>query len=165
MKIARMATTIISTFAFGQFTGKALYTEIEIDAPKEIVWQHLTDTGSHASWNPFIRRFEGELTVGRQLSVTIQPPGGSAMDFSPYVLKADQNKELRWIGRLGFRGVFDGEHYFIVEDRPDGKTLFRHGETFSGVLAYVLFGFLEDTTRNGFKAMNAALKQRAEAKA
>lgn len=160
-----IASVTVAAFAVGQFTSKTLYTEIEIDAPREVVWSQLTDTARHPDWNPFIKKFEGDLKVGNRIAVMLQPAGGSAMAFTPQILKADPNEELRWVGKLGVKGVFDGEHFFILEERPDGKTLLRHGEVFSGVLAHILLGLLETKTRMGFEAMNIALKQRAEAQA
>jgi len=167
MKIAIAAaiavTAIVSAYGFGQYKSQSIYTEIQIDAPADIVWAELADTSEHANWNPFIKEFKGEIRKGNQLDVTIQPPNGSAMRFRPIVLVAADNEELRWVGHLGFKGVFDGEHYFKLEEQADGTTLFRHGETFTGMFADLFFVFLEEDTTRGFKAMNVALKKRAEA--
>ena len=151
------------SYALGQYKSQSIYTEINIDAPKEVVWAALTNTDEHAKWNPFIKEFKGEIKVGSKLDVTIQPPGGSAMRFRPVVLEATTNEELRWIGKLGFKGVFDGEHYFQLEEQADGSTLLRHGETFTGMLTDLLYFIsLEENATKGFEAMNLALKQRAE---
>jgi len=85
------------------------------------------------------------------------------MTFKPQVLNAEINHELRWLGKLGIKGIFDREHFFIMEENANGKTIFRHGENFSGMIASILFGIIEDDTRKGFKAMNEALKIRVEA--
>ena len=158
-----IAATIIGAYAIGPFTTKSLHTRIDIDAPVDAVWKQLTSTADFASWNPFIKRLEGDLVVGNRLAVTIQGEGQSPMDFAPEVLVSDENRELRWIGRVGFRGIFDGEHYFILEPTPNGGTRFSHGENFSGMLAYVLLPLIGDSTRAGFEAMNTALKARVEA--
>ena len=165
--LAKATLVIAAAFAIayglGQHRSQSIYTEIEIDAPKEVVWAELTNTDEHANWNPFFKDFKGDISVGSQLDVTIQPPDGSAMRFRPFVLQASPNEELRWIGHLGFKGIFDGEHYFILEEKADGTTLLRHGETFTGMLADLLyFVSLEENATKGFEAMNAALKQRAE---
>ena len=86
------------------------------------------------------------------------------MDFTPKVLAADKDAEFRWVGKLGFRGVFDGEHYFILEETGRGTTILHHGENFTGLLAYPLIGLIGDDTRAGFEAMNQALKERVELK-
>ena len=83
------------------------------------------------------------------------------MGFAPTVLSADENEVFRWVGRLGIRGLFDGEHYFVLTEE-DGRTTLRHSEAFTGVLAYPLFAMIGNSTREGFEDMNRALKERGE---
>ena len=161
---AVIAVILVAAYVAGQFTSKSIHTQIEIDAPASAVWEVLSNTANYPSWNPFVKKISGDLVEGNHLSVTIQPEGKSPMDFAPVVLAAEENRELRWVGHLGFKGVFDGEHYYIMEETADGKTLFRHGETFSGMLAYVLFALIGEDTETGFRAMNDALKARVEGK-
>jgi hypothetical protein len=139
-----------------------LHTEIDIDAPPEAVWATLTDTGKLGEWNPFIHELKGDLAVGRTLDVTLGAPGRSLMRFKPEVLRADANRELRWRGKLFVRGLLDGEHAFELHATEHG-TRFLHHERFTGVLVPLLRGLLERDTRPGLEAMNAALKERAEA--
>ena len=139
-----------------------LHTEIEIDAPPEAVWATLTNTDKFGEWNPFIHEMKGELAVGNTLSVTLGAPGKARMSFKPQVLRADENRELRWRGKLLVGGLFDGEHAFELQPTDKG-TRFVHHERFSGLLVPLLKGMLERDTRPGFEAMNAALKQRVEA--
>ncbi|MDD9933380.1 MAG: SRPBCC domain-containing protein [Myxococcales bacterium] len=140
-----------------------LRTETEIAAPPEVVWAVLTDAESFGDWNPFIHEMDGALQVGGQLRVTVGAPGKSRMTFKPQVLTADENRELRWRGKLLVRGVMDGEHVFELQPTEDG-TRFLHYEHFSGVLVPLLKGMLERDTLPGFEAMNEALKARAEAR-
>jgi hypothetical protein len=149
---AAIAVTLIATYGIGQFTSESIQTQIEIDAPASAVWEVLSDTASYPTWNPFVKKISGDLVEGNHLTVTIQSEGNSPMDFAPLVLAAEENQELRWVGHLGFKGVFDGEHHYIIEETADGKTLFRHGETFSGMLAYVLFPLIGEDTETGFRA-------------
>src|SRR3712207_6134529 len=93
---------------------KELHSEIEIDAPAERVWRLITDFASYPRWNPFIRTISGEPTTGKRLEVRIEPPGGRGMTFKPKVLKAEPNRELRWLGHLLVPGLFDGEHSFTI---------------------------------------------------
>lgn len=86
------------------------------------------------------------------------------MNFEPHLLVVKKDEELRWLGRLLIPGLFDGEHYFIVEEISDEKVRFIHGEKFRGILALLLWGSVEPGTKRGFQAMNKALKDRAEAK-
>src|SRR5689334_7687983 len=95
---------------------------IEIDATPAEVWAILTDTALFPTWNPFIRRLEGELRPGTRLSVAIHPPGRRSSTFRPTVLAAEPGRELRWLGPVLIPGIFDGEHSFHLERVPTGGT-------------------------------------------
>ena len=97
------------------------------------------------------------------LKVFIQPPGGRGMQFTPRVLAVESRREFRWKGKLLVPGLFDGEHFFLLEQKPNENVLFRQGEIFSGLLVPLMKSSLEGATRAGFIAMNEALKRRAEA--
>ena len=145
-------------------TMRQLVTEIDIDAPPERVWEVLTDFASFPEWNPFLRKAEGELSVGSRLKVRMEPPEGKGMTFRPRVLVAEPNHELRWLGRLLVPGLADGEHVFSLESLGNGRTHLVHREEFRGPLWALLKGTLR-RTELGFHAMNAALKKRTESKA
>ena len=140
---------------------KIIETEILIKSTPEQVWAVLTDFESFPDWNPFIRSIKGQKKVGETLEVQIQPPGGKGMTFRPEVLKFDAGREFRWRGKLLFPGVFDGEHYFILEEKSGNQTLLTHGELFSGFLVGLLGGLLSKTA-DGFRSMNEAIKTRCE---
>jgi len=141
---------------------KELRSEIEIDAPVERVWQTLTDFSSFPTWNPFIRRIEGELRLGSRLEVFIQPTGTKGMRFRPTVRRLEPGREVRWLGRLGIPGLFDGEHIFEIEPAGAGRTRFVQREVFRGLLVPLLTRSLDRDTKRGFEEMNRALKGRAE---
>ena len=141
---------------------KQIETEIAIDASAGTVWRILTDFAAHQSWNPFVREISGIPKEGEKLRVFIQPAGGKGMAFKPTVLKAEENRELRWLGRLLIPGIFDGEHHFRIEPINEKRVRFVHGENFSGILVGFMAGSLDKGTADGFRAMNEALKKRAE---
>jgi hypothetical protein len=138
-------------------------TSILIDAPPSRVWQVLTDFHAYPAWNSFIRAISGPLREGARLSIQITPPGKASMRFRPTVLVATPDQELRWRGSLLLPGLFSGEHYFLLRSEESNSTRVLHGERFSGLLVgpFVRRGLL-DATREGFQAMNIALKERAE---
>jgi hypothetical protein len=86
------------------------------------------------------------------------------MAFSPTVLVASPNQELRWLGHFLLPGIFDGEHYFQTEAISPGRMRFIQGEKFSGILVGLYKAKLDGGTKSGFIAMNKALKLLAEAK-
>ena len=141
---------------------KELRSEIEIQASAERVWQLLTDFPSFPQWNPFIRKASGNIQVGERLEVNIQPSGASGMTFRPTVLKAEPNRELRWLGHLLISGLFDGEHSFTIEPLGESRVRFTQREVFTGLLVPLFARGLDTDTRRGFEEMNQALKARAE---
>ena len=158
------ATALAAAYGLGLFFGPSISTEIEIEAPASAVWSELADGKAYPDWNPFVKRLSGDLKAGNRLNVTIQSEGNAPMDFTPEVLVADVGKELRWVGRLGVKGIFDGEHYFILEETDRGTTILHHGENFRGILGYPVLALIGKDTHNGFLAMNDALKSRVENK-
>ena len=133
-------------------------TQILILASPAQVWGVLTDFENYAAWNPFIKSIKGQMQVGKQLEVQILN-----MTFRPQLLAFAPSKEFRWLGSLFTKGVFDGEHSFILEAQADGSTLLRHEETFNGLLVGLMRKKLDGETMAGFRAMNEALKARVEA--
>lgn len=143
--------------------ARDLQTRIDIDAAPEVVFAVLTDLDAYADWNPFITSSAGRVAVGERLVNRMEPPGGRAMTFKPKVTEVATGQVFEWLGRLGLPGLFDGRHRFELEPLPSGGTRLLHGETFTGVLAPLLLRSIGDSTVEGFEAMNAALKARAEA--
>ncbi|MBK7357659.1 MAG: SRPBCC domain-containing protein [Saprospiraceae bacterium] len=142
---------------------KNIRTEILINRDITNVWDVLMNFESYPKWNPFIRSISGEPKLGNRLIVIINPPGGKGMTFKPKILTLEPNKEFRWKGKLGINGIFDGEHYFILEYLDKNKTKFIHGEKFSGILVYFA-GKMLDKTEKGFQIMNESIKNECEIK-
>jgi hypothetical protein len=96
-----------------------IITTVDIDAPKELVWDVLTDFVAYHEWIPDTK-IEGTARVGTKLTVHMGAGGGRGMTFKPTVLAATPNEELRWLGKLAFGGIVDGEHFFILDGNSDG---------------------------------------------
>lgn len=142
---------------------KKIETEIIIESDVATVWNILTDFENYPDWNPFIKSIKGEKMVGQQLTVLLKPPNGNGMTFKPVISKYEPNKELRWKGKLGLKRIFDGEHFFILEELSSGQTKFIHGENFSGILIPFM-GKTLNKTKEGFKLMNESIKKESETK-
>ncbi len=140
-----------------------IQADVEIERSANEVWGVLSDFPAYPDWNPFITEISGELGPGWRLEVTIQPPGGEAMDFNPTVTEVMPGRRFAWLGQLSLPRMFDGAHYFAVEDLGNGRSRFTQREEFRGVLVPFLRPKLDGQTLDGFKQMNAALKARAEA--
>jgi len=136
-------------------------TTVDVDADRQAVWGVLTDFAAYDQWNPFVR-IEGTAKVGTKLAVHMIANGKPGLSFRPKVLAATPDHELRWLGTLGFHGIIDGEHFFVLTTNGDGSTRVNHGEHFSGVLVALVKGGSAQNSA-GYEAFCQALKQRVEA--
>jgi hypothetical protein len=141
---------------------KDLHSQMEINASEQRVWRLLTDSPPYPQWNPFIRRVSGEARIGERLQVRFEPPGSLAITLRSEVLDSDPNHQLRWLGHLFVPGLFDGEHCFDLQPLRENRVRFVQREALRGLLV-PLFARSLDNTLRGFKVMNHALKERAEA--
>jgi hypothetical protein len=139
---------------------RSVSATVDIAATPERVWAVLADLGAYPEWNPFIPSASGTLAEGARLTLRLAPAGGRAMTFRPTVLAARPGEMLRWIGRLIMPGIFDGTHQFALEDLG-GRTRLTQSETFRGLLV-PFTGQTIARTETGFRALNQALKERAE---
>jgi len=140
---------------------KELGTELEFDGTPEVVWEVLADLPAHSEWNPFITKIAGELRPGAKLDVRLEPEGERGITMHPTVLAAEPGRELRWLGHLLVRGIFDGEHRWLIEEAGPGRVRFTQSERFGGILLPLLWRRLRDGgTSKGFRAMNEALARR-----
>lgn len=136
---------------------KEIKTSITIKASSESIWKILMDFEGYPQWNSFIKSVSGDVKVGNRIQIKLE-----GMTFKPKVLTFKENKELKWLGRLWFKGLFDGEHQFKLIDNGNGTTNFEHSEVFSGVLVKLFSKDLDKNTKKGFEQMNKELKLRAE---
>jgi len=140
---------------------REIKTEIIINSNPNKVWDVLTNFDKNSEWNPFIKSISGNKKVGEQIIVRMQPPESKSMTFKPVISKFEKNKEFCWKGKLFFKGLFDGEHYFKLSDNKNGSTTFTHGENFGGILVGLLGKTLKNT-KVGFELMNDAIKKESE---
>jgi hypothetical protein len=133
---------------------KEIKTEIIIHSTIEKVWTIITDFKAYPNWNPWILSLTGDVKVNN--TITVKVPG---MTFKPKVIAFENKKEIKWLGKLFFSGLFDGEHQLLLIDNNDGTITFKHNEKFNGIL----LGLLNtDKTKKGFQNMNQKLKSLAE---
>jgi hypothetical protein len=142
--------------------NKSIKTEIIINASKEKVWQVLTDFKSYPRWNPFIISIEGQLAKGKTLTNTMVNRS-KKFRFKPKVVSVVPFRYFDWLGNLFIKGLFDGHHYFEIEELMPHQVKLSHGEYFSGLLSASILKKIAEDTRNNFIRMNNALKQQAEA--
>ena len=159
--LAAFAVLLVGYCVYAIAHTTVLHTEIEIDATPEQVWQVLADRDAYPDWNPFIVSSTGELKVGNTITNVLRDTNGKDMTFSPKLLAVEPGRELRWIGKIGFGGIFDGEHSYRIEPLKGGRSRLIQEEKFNGIAVPFTVGMLNDTIKPQFNAMNEALAKRA----
>lgn len=144
---------------------------VQIDAPLEVVWAVMLDTGRYAEWNPFVVRVDcAAPEVGRPIVLhvrwadgrgtrsperisVVEPPATAADGLTRATLAYVYEG---WPSRLG---LVRGTRWQRLSQRPGGPTSYDTVEEFSGPLV-PLAG--PGRVADGFRRHAEALRQRAE---
>jgi len=141
---------------------KAFSATIDIGAPPTQVWAILTDLGRYREWNPLFVEAAGNVAVGQRITLRSRhPANGRLMTVKPRITVVEPGTELRWAS--SWPGLISGEHSFTLS-AADGGTRLVQAETFRGLLAR-FSGQTLAKAEASFRALNEALKERAEARA
>lgn len=139
-----------------------LITEILIESSADKVWKTFIDFARYPEWNPFIPKIIGEPRKGVKLEVHLNIPNEKKeMVYKALVLNVEENKELRWVGKMPL-GLFRGERRFFIEVINEKRVRFIHSEKFTGVLVGLVKKKINVNGRQGFENMNKALKMECE---
>lgn len=163
----KLIALLITMTLFGQAYGETLdknqiETTVIIERNIDEVWEVFSNIEKYPEWSTFIESIKGELNEGEKITVFIQPPNEDGMEFTPTLLKYAERSEFRWKGKLFFKGLFDGEHYFKFESISEERTRLIHGEQFTGILVPFVLPRIKENTLKGFNQFNTALKNRVE---
>ncbi len=165
--LAALAAVFAVLAGYAVWTNTRPYTleaSTEIHATPQRVWAILTDLAAYKQWNPFIISASGRIEAGDTLTCQMHDATGNTT-FTPTVLVVDPDRELRWIGRVGPGGIFDGEHTFTIQRLGPDLVRFTAHEDFTGIAVPFYEGHLHADTLPQFRAMNAALARLAAAPA
>ena len=136
---------------------------VEVAAPIQVVWEVLTDTACWSEWSTLVSFEGGRLGLGERIALRLHPPGGGGYAFRPTITALDPPHRLEWLGRTGLPGLFDGRHRSGLEETPGG-TILTNAERYSGLLSPLMARLPQMRgAQAGFEAMNAEVRDRAEA--
>eukprot|EP00775_Hariotina_reticulata_P006030 gene6030-6268_t len=111
-------------------------TELVIPASPAQVWAVFGDFAKWGEWNDFM-----VLPIVPKKILVLSP-----------------NKELRWKDYRGllYSQFFQGSHWYILEELPNGHTRFVHGAVMMGLAIPFLWATMQATER-GYNYFNQAL--------
>jgi len=132
--------------------------EVLIAAPRETVWEVLSDLQNWPTWNADVASMavQGEIEPGTEF----RWKSGSASLVSLLEV-VDPPREIGWTGKsMGIHAV----HVFHLESR-DGQTTVRSEESFRGLIASLLRGYSRKVLQRGIDSILGAMKAEAERRA
>lgn len=138
---------------------REIRTEIEIDAPPELVWEVLADLDSYGEWNPHVTRARGDLREGESIEITVDRIGEETRTMTVRVTAVEAPRHLEWVGTVGSRWLFEGRHTFELHALEGGRTGLRNREEVFGILTPLV---LSEEPERDYERMNRALRERVE---
>lgn len=134
-------------------------TDVIINAPRQIVWQVLSDLEKWPEWTSLMLSAKGTFKKGSQLILEFVSPDGGSIVFERSMFLFEEGKVFGWTGDA-FAGLKDF-HVFELEDAGNGRTRLiqsdgLHGADIPGVEE------IEKQMLEGYKVFNQELKQLVE---
>jgi hypothetical protein len=136
---------------------KKFETRTLIHAKPETVWALLTDAASYPSWNTTVDRVDGQIALGKKITVHAKISPGRA--FSVRVAELAAPNRMVWTGGMPL-GLFKGVRTFTLTPQAGGLQ-FEMREVFDGLLSPLIEKSLPDL-QPAFDEFAQALKRRAE---
>jgi uncharacterized protein YndB with AHSA1/START domain len=136
---------------------KQYSASITINASPETVWRILTDASGYPNWDPAMDHIEGTLALGETVKFFTKL---SSQAFPVKVTVFEPNRKMVLMGGMPL-GLFKSERTHTLTPNPDGQTIFKTKEIFSGLLLPIFGKKLPDLTEN-FSVFAAGLKRQAE---
>lgn len=140
----------------------SFYTEIDITAPKQQVWQVLFQKDQWKYWNTFLFDRDSEVAFMQGCEVFLslrRLPHEEETEFEPLITRVQPNACLSWVSSIpGFRN----EYVFELQEIGVGRTKYIHKNNYSGILTRVFLPFIRDDERRGIQRMARELKRYVE---
>ena len=143
------------------FAGVRVEDRIGVQAPAELIWEIVADLPRWHEWNPTYPRADGQVRIGELISVTLALPGQPPQELKPRILDWVPNEQLHWELKM-MGGMIKTMRYIEIQSLGEAASIVDNGEIFGGLMGPSMGKRIGRTVRHGFKAMNEALKERAE---
>jgi uncharacterized protein YndB with AHSA1/START domain len=111
----------------------------EISASPAKVWGKLTDARGFSAWNSTVDRIEGDIALGKKLTITV--PIAPGRKFTPTVKELVAEQRMVWSD--GFYPMFQGTRTFTLTPKGPG-TVFEMVEELRGIMLPMIKGSLPD---------------------
>ncbi|GAB4192612.1 MAG: hypothetical protein Fur006_37130 [Coleofasciculaceae cyanobacterium] len=139
-----------------------LYTEIEINAPKQRVWQALFHKDQWKYWNTFLYDCNSNVPFrqGHEVFLSLRRlPHEEETEIEPLITQVQPYSCLSWVSSIpGFRN----EYVFELQEIGVGRTQYIHKNFYSGFLTRLFLSFIRQDEQRGNQRMARELKRYVE---
>lgn len=139
-------------------------TTFEVRAPADRVWDALTRLDLYPEWNPQIPRASGSMAAGSKIELRLCMPGRPAMEVSATIEEFRPNQLLTWRGHVVAPWFFEGYRRFAIEGIDNVRVHVTHVEDIHGLLGPVFALVMGRACEASHRALNEAIRVRAESK-
>ena len=135
---------------------------VEINAPREWVWDILSDLERYPEWNPFTYKIEGSLEVKQLVDLHVRMPKRGDRVQTEIVETVDSPNQLAWGMTLSSKFILSALRVQRLESLSEYRCTYITSDVFSGVLSPLVYLLFYRDVHNGFNQVAQALKDRAE---
>jgi hypothetical protein len=142
---------------------RAISSEIDIDAPRALVWSVLRDFQAYPEWNPFTIEVKTTLAPGSpvDMQVKLRPP--RVMRQLEHVTAVVDGERMCWGADVGPHWFINADRCQVLTDLGAGRTRYFTSDVFRGAGVGLMFLVVGRHVQRGFDDVARALKARAEA--
>jgi hypothetical protein len=144
--------------------GVRVEHRIGVQAPAEVIWDIVYDIDNWSAWNPLYPEASGIIRIGQTLEMTVALPDMKPQKARATVLEWVPNEQLHY-QTVALGGLVRGTRYVEIEELAPGSCIVANGEIMGGFVGRRLARAVGGKVFKGLRAMNEALKARAEARA
>lgn len=136
--------------------------EVLIDAPRERVFDILTDLAAYGDWNPFTPRVDSSLEIGAPVHLHTRLLGERIFVQTEFVTANERPHKLCWGANIPARFLVRADRCQTLASLEDGHTHYVCTDEITGWLSPIVMRFFGGAIQRGFDDCARALKQRAE---
>lgn len=140
----------------------SLYANIEINAPRAIVWQTLVRKQDWVRWNTFLYDLSPNqpFRQGDRVLLSMKRTSSEAeTEIQPRILLLQPDVCMHWVYTAP---GLTCEHVFDLQDIGQNRTRYTHRETMSGLLVRMILPFIRQDEQEGLRRMALELKRYVE---
>ena len=137
-----------------------IHTEITINAPRQKVWEVLTDFDKMPEWSSSFQGVDGDFKEGGIIVSKYKMPFGKMAKVEHPLVTCVEGEEFSWSSDIGL-GMID-HHIFRLESIYENTTKFVQTDEPHDGATRILGGVVSHMLENMYHKFNTELKERVE---